>query len=241
MLILTLIFVPFAGAQSLDSLWARSNSEFEAGDFAQAAKDYEMLLEAGQIKWEVYYNLGSAYFKSNDLGRAILNFERALRLDPSNEDVEHNLAVARALTVDRIEAVPQFFFIDWMTSLRDMLRPNTWTILLIIFVALTLGAVVLRRVKSARSWGLVIAVGVVALITFGFAQSSAHRVRGGMDAVVLNTASVVRSAPSASSKELFILHEGTVVELGESVEKYTEVRIESGSEGWILTSDIEKI
>ncbi len=240
-LILGVVFsLSLSVAQSADSLWVNSNNEFEAGNFTEAARGYEALLEMGERNWEVHYNLGAAYFKGGELGLAILNYERALRLDPMNEDVEYSLRVANTHTVDRIESVPQFFLIDWLSAVRDTMRPNAWTVVLIVLIALTLVAVVLKRVRGT-SWTLTITLGAVALLVFFFAQSSYNRVKGENDAVVLNTAAVVRSSPSPSGNELFVLHEGTKVRLLEENDTYSEVSIDSGSKGWILNSDIEKI
>lgn len=244
-LILISVFVLTHSATAQEAAttkWEQANEAYAAGEFAQAARHYEALITTGSSSWEVYYNLGSAYYKNNNLGRAILNFERAALLNPLNEDIEHNLVVARAHTVDKIESVPQFFLVEWLSAVRDSMSVNIWTIVMIVFIAFGSMFFILWRLKRSQTalWLSVVMLSFV-VISLLFAHSAYSKITSSDAAIVLNSASVVRSAPSTSGKELFVLHEGTKVELLESNGNYSEIRIASGSKGWVLSSDISHI
>ncbi len=229
-------------ANPTDTLWINAGVDYADGFYTEAADSYKKIMDIEGPSWELYYNLGSAYFKGGELGKAILCFERASRLNPTNEDVRHNLEVANSFTKDKIESVPSFFLVEWLASLRDMLMPNVWTILLILAsvgaVAGCVGWFALRRRKYLIMMLVFLAI---ALICYGFAHSAYSRASSSDEAIVMNSAAVVRSSPDRSGKELFILHEGTKVEIEDEMGEYSEVSIASGSMGWILSQDIEVI
>ncbi len=225
-----------------DQKWEQANTAFAEGDYTQAIGDYQSILLTGNHSWELYYNLGSAYFKNSEFGKAILNFERAARLNPKNEDIEHNLAVARAHIVDKIDAVPSFFLVEWLAAVRDSITSNGWTILMIVFIALASAFFILWRLKRSKgAMSLSIVMICIAALMLLFAHSAYSNVNSSDEAVILNTASVVRSSPDTKGKELFVLHEGTKVELLDKIGNYNEIRIASGNKGWVLSSDIEQI
>lgn len=240
--ILVAIFALLTASAQDTLYWDMANAAYGDASYSEAIDNYEALIERGEESWEVYYNLGAAYFKAGDIGRAILNTERAARLSPANDDVTHNLQVLNAHTKDRIETLPEFFLVEWATTMRDSLKPDSWTMAMLVFVALTLlcGVMwVLRKGRKFMAYGIVFLV--LALSAYGFSHSSYARVMGGDDAIVLNTAAVVRSSPEATGKEIFVLHQGTKVEVQNEYGNYTEVTIASGNKGWIATKDIEMI
>ena len=102
----------FALLFTASSLWAQTKAQADSAyinkDYAQAIEIYESLLQDGE-SGEIYYNLGNAYFKQDELGRAILNYERALLLQPGNADVSANLDIARAKTIDKVNPNPEVF------------------------------------------------------------------------------------------------------------------------------------
>ncbi len=224
------------------SEWEQANTAYSMEQYDKAIKLYEQIIQNGTYTWELYFNLGSAYYKDGQIGRAILNYERALRLDPSNEDIEHNLAVVNAQTKDRIESVPRFLLFDALANLRDSMRPNSWVAFTIVFFVLTVIVFVIWYTRRRTILiGVLTVLGWFTIISYGFAHSAYSRVAGSNEAVVLNTASVVRSSPNITGKELFILHSGTKVDVENRNDNYTEIEIASGAKGWILSQDIEEI
>lgn len=245
-----LLFVLFAALFTLnlsaqdakEKLWENAAVDYAAGNYTSAASRYDSIVKQGGRSWELYYNLGAAYFKDNELGRAILNFERALSLDPGNEDIEHNLAVANVRTVDKIESVPQFFVVEWITALGKVFNADTWAVIAVVLLAVVLALIVLWRIKSSRVAFVCAIVGAVLMVVAFLYAHNARSTMGHSDsAIIVNTASVVRSSPDSGGKELFVLHEGTKVDVVDQIGSWVEVRIASGNKGWIVSTDMEKI
>lgn len=225
---------------------AEAEKAYEEGEFNQAVGLYNEILSTGKHSAELYYNLGNAYFKSEMLGQAILNYSRALRVDPSMQDARYNLEVASARTVDKIEVVPEFFVVSYLTSVRDMLSGNTWAVLSIVCLAIALGGVVVWLVfgsLSLRKVGFTafVVFTVFAITAFGCSLVSYNELHNSSQAVVVNTAAPVTSSPAAGSKDLFMLHEGTLVGVLQSADGWAEIELGNGEKGWIESHSIEVI
>ena len=230
-----------------DSLWKAGVDAYSAGQWAQAASDWTDLTATGLRSKELYYNLGNAWFKAGEIAPAILNYERALRLDPSNSDIRYNLEFARAQTQDRIDKVPEFILKTWTRKLSYLLSSNAWAGLSLFLLALTLALVLLFLLGPtvrARRTGFF--TGIVALLLtlmcWGFARSLKSAAERHDDAIVMRPVSSVTSSPSSdAAKSLFILHEGTKVKILDEVSGFTDIELADGRRGWIATSDIERI
>ena len=230
-----------------DSLWKAGVDAYSAGQWDQAAADWTDLSATGLRSKELYYNLGNAWFKAGQIAPAILNYERALRLDPSDSDVRYNLEFARAQTQDRIDEVPEFILKTWTRKLSYLLSSNAWAGLSLFLLALTLALVLLFLLGptvGARRTGFF--TGIVALLLtlmcWGFARSLKSAAERHDDAIVMRPVSSVTSSPSSdAAKSLFILHEGTKVKVLDEVSGYTDIELADGRRGWIATSDIERI
>ena len=230
-----------------DSLWKAGVEAYTSGDYVSAAEHWEDLVNAGLASTELYSNLASAYFKNGEIAPAILWWERALRLDPSDRDVRYNLEYARNLTQDKIEEVPEIFFEQWGHALCYLLPSNAWAVLCIVFLAFTVGLALLFLLggtSGKRRWGFF--GGVVALIVtflcWDFAQWQRTEALRQDRAVVMKPVTSVQSTPSGTgAKDLFILHEGTVVKILGNEKDFTRVEIADGREGWLPSADIEVI
>ena len=230
-----------------DSLWKAGVEAYTQGDWDQALRDWTGVSETGLRSKELYYNLGNAYFKAGENARAILNYERALRLDPSDQDVRYNLEFARSLTQDRIEEVPEFILKTWVRKVSYLLSSNAWAVLSLLLLAGALGLLLLFLLgptASARRWGFFtgLAALLLALCCWGFARSQKAAAESRDAAIVLRPVSSVTSSPSAdAAKSLFILHEGTKVRVLDEVSGFTDIELSDGRRGWIPSGDIEII
>ena len=230
-----------------DSLFVSGVDAYTAADYPAAVRDWEGVLAAGVNSKDLQYNLGNAYFKTDELGKAILSYERALRLDPSDADVRYNLDFARAMTQDRIDEVPEFILETWGRRLCYSLGGNVWAVASLVLLALTLALVLLFLLgpsESARRWGFFSAI-VSLLLTFlcwDFAHWQLTEARRHDAAIVMLPVTSVHSSPSSDeSKTLFILHEGTKVKVLDTVSGFSLVEIADGRQGWLPTNDIEII
>ena len=250
MTILAALSLGTAVAQS-DSLsstarWERAQSAYVEGNYELAAEEYRAIVDGGEYSLKLYYNLGNAYFKLGDMGRAILFYNRALRLAPSNEDVRHNLALAESQIKDRITAVPEFFVKTWVRALRNAMSCTAWSVLSLLTAAAFLAMLLLFLLASpivVRKVGFYGGVAMLLLFicTTSFAVASRNDILSREGAVVLSSAISVKSSPDRSATDLFVLHEGTKLRILAEVDGWYEVVIADGKKGWIESHTVEQI
>jgi tetratricopeptide (TPR) repeat protein len=229
-----------------EELWASAGAAYSAEDYASAIASYSIIEDKGLSSAALYYNMANAYFKSEQIAKAILYYNRALRLDPSDEDIRHNLEYAEQQTRDSIERIPEFFLTEWMRSLRQTMGGDVWTILSLVALALMLAMALvylLAQRLSLRKVGFYMMAVFALLFVLGtaFAWSARNEMVGERDAIIMSSSVAVKSSPDRSSTELFVLHEGTKVHTGETVDGWVEIRISDGRKGWIETSRMERI
>lgn len=235
------------GAQNIDSLWLSGNQAYAEARWIDAINDYSKIEESGYETEALYYNLGNAYFKNDQMAEAILYYERTLKLDPSNSDARYNLSVANNNIQDRIEAVPEFILKSWTRKLCYLLNSDSWAIVFLVFLAATF-AMVLLYLLSHSSLGkrLGFFIGILTLFlaisafSFSLWQKSDYSKEDG--AIIMTHVVSIKSSPSmTSSKDLFILHEGTKVKLIEAIGQWYNIQLADGRQGWIEEDDLEII
>lgn len=221
---------------------AQGDSAYMRNDYASAIQIYESLLTKGEAA-EIYYNLGNSYYKTDDIAKAILNYERALLLQPGNADVRANLEIARSKTIDKVVSVPDIFFVTWTKSLSV----DAWAKLGIVFFILLLVSFSLFFFSKQIVWkksgfiaGIVFLIFVVLSNVFASEQKTELMNRN--NAIILSPSVTVRSTPSESGTSLFVLHEGHKIEIKDnSMREWKEIRLEDGKVGWVPASAIEVI
>ncbi|HDP74893.1 MAG TPA: tetratricopeptide repeat protein [Bacteroidales bacterium] len=232
--------------QNTDSLCTLANKFYTEGKYSEAITNYEAIIALGKMSAELYYNLGNAYFKLNDIAHAILYFERAYLLNPSDDDIAFNLDLARAYTTDKIEAIPDFFVVKWFMSISNIFSSNAWAFLAISFFVLTLilliiyqfsGKYLIKKNAFISSW---IAL-LLFIVSLSFSISQKNRIINSNHAIITTSAISVKSSPSDNSNDLFILHAGTKIETLRNVGEWCEIRIADGNKGWVPKSAFERI
>lgn len=225
---------------------AQGDSAYMRNDYASAIQIYESLLTKGEAA-EIYYNLGNSYYKTDDIAKAILNYERALLLQPGNADVRANLEIARSKTIDKVVSVPDIFFVTWTKSLINCLSVDAWAKLGVVFFILLLVSFSLFFFSKQIVWkksgfiaGIVFLIFVVLSNVFASEQKTELMNRN--NAIILSPSVTVRSTPSESGTSLFVLHEGHKIEIKDnSMREWKEIRLEDGKVGWVPASAIEVI
>lgn len=235
-----------AGKQKSSVTKAEGDSAYLRNDYASAIQIYEALLGNGEAA-EVYYNLGNSYYKAGDIAKAILNYERALLMQPGNADIRANLDIARAKTVDKVIPVAEIFFVSWTKSLINSLSVDAWAKIGVVCFFLLLASLYFFFFSRNIGWkktgfigGLIFLVLVILANVFAYQQKNELLDRN--NAIVLTPSVTVRSTPSESGTSLFILHEGRKVEIKDgSMREWKEIRLEDGKVGWVPASSIEII
>lgn len=229
-----------------DSLWTAGTRAYTEGRWDEALSAWSSISELGVESCALYYNIGNACFKMGDYSHAILNYERASRLDPSDADVAHNLEFARGMVRDKIEVIPEVFFIAWARKACRLLSSDTWAVLFLVLMGLCLVCVVtfLLRVGVRRAVSFYAALFLLlsSLLCLGFAHSQKMDYVRDNAAIITRGVTSVRSSPgSESSTDLFILHEGTRVKVLDSVGEWLNIELSDGRQGWLPSSDLEMI
>ena len=240
-----IIFLPLtATAQSAEK--AEADSAYVHERYQEATVAYENLLKKG-VSAELYYNLGNCYYRMDQITRAVLNYERALLLSPGDKDIRFNLQMARSKTIDRITPESEMFFVTWYHSLVNFMSVDGWARAALVGLVAAI-ILALLYLFSSPVWLRKIGFfgGVLMLLLFLlcnlFAWQQQRVLVNLTGAIVIQSAVNVKSTPSASGTDLFILHEGTKVTVTDSsMRQWRRIRVADGKEGWLESKDIEVI
>ena len=232
-----------ATAQSPQQLMQQGNDAYTKGDYAAAVEAYNAILDGGQHSADLYYNLGNAYYRQEELGLAILNYERALRLNPRFRDARQNLELAYSKTEDKIDSLPQIFLVHWAKTVVGWFSPSGWLVALLILAAIIGALAILFFCTTNYAWRKhSLLIGILFCLIFLIAIGctiAAHRQFNHHDkAIVTSPMIVVKSSPESHSIDKMILHEGTPVAIEETLGDWHKIHIADGNTGWVETSDI---
>lgn len=234
-------------AKDLDSLWTAGVQAYTDGKFSDASAAWTSIEESGQKSAKLYYNLGNAWFKQGNYPKAILNYERALRLDPSYSDARYNLEFTSNFVQDKIEPVPEFILKSVARKVCYVMGSNAWAVIFLVLLAAALmmgllfllGASVGKR-RAGFYCGIVLLLLSAGALSFSIWQKS-DSVKTDT-AIVMSPVSSVKSSPSSgSSKDLFVIHEGTKVTILDEVGSWKNIALADGRQGWITSNELEVI
>lgn len=234
-------------AKDLDSLWTAGVQAYTDGKFSDASAAWTSIEESGQKSAKLYYNLGNAWFKQGNYPKAILNYERALRLDPSYSDARYNLEFTSNFVQDKIEPVPEFILKSVARKVCYVMGSNAWAVIFLVLLAAALvmgllfllGSSVGKR-RAGFYCGIVLLLLSAGALSFSIWQKS-DSVKTDT-AIVMSPVSSVKSSPSSgSSKDLFVIHEGTKVTILDEVGTWRNISLADGRQGWITSNELEVI
>jgi tetratricopeptide (TPR) repeat protein len=236
----------FAQQAALQNLIEQGNQAYSSADYPTAIAQYESVLSAGYESALLYFNLGNAYFKDDNIPASILNYEKAKKLDPTDENVKFNLNLANSRIVDKMEPLPEFFLRTWWKSIRDTLSSDRWAKMAVSCFILVLMAAVLFIVSTSvllRKISFWAGIAVISLMAFSllFSISGYYEYSRHITGIIFTPTVTVKSSPTDNSIDLFVIHEGTKVFVSDKVEGWSEVRLANGSVGWVKTETYKPI
>lgn len=229
-----------------NSLVEQGNTAYSAGEFEKAAHLYKDAINQNGESATVYYNLGNAYYRFNQVPSAILSYERALLLEPGNKDIRFNLEIARLKTVDKIEPAGVFFLVEWCNNIRNQRTTDQWSYMAIASFVLLIACLFLfffSRSILLKKIGFFTGLFLILLCTCSniFAYSQKKKLTERRTAIIFSLTTTIKSTPDGSGTDLFILHEGTKVKVKNSLGDWSEIEMPDGNIGWIPTKEIEII
>lgn len=243
--LLAVLASPPAATQELGvavSDFDEGNRRYRMGDYQGAVDSYERALNHGFASEALYFNLGNAYFRLDQIGEAIRYYEKARRLAPDTPELQHNLSIAREQTVDTFSRLPEPFWVPVWSAVHRTVGSFGLFAIGTLFYLIGCGALALRIRTGQTPWrrriataGLILAV---CFISFGFA-SSANEVRD-VEGVVLVEETTLREGPDGESSNLDV-HEGLVVQIESTTGEWTQVRLPNGTRGWLRSEDLGEI
>lgn len=243
-ILIVLILFPFNfSPQDINSLFEKGNEYYSNGQFEEAIENYNFILNENYESAELYYNLGNSYFRTGNLGKTILYYEKGLKLSPNDEDLIHNLKFVNSKIIDKIEPLPVLFVFEWWGSIVKFFSYNTWIILTLIIFLLLLGTILMFLYgsnisvqKISFAAGLLL---IILLITFSFATyASIQKYKSENEGIILSQQIKVKFSPDDKSSDAFIIHEGTKFRIEDKFDNWLKIKIADGQVGWLLNDKI---
>jgi len=234
------------GVSAQQGLIDQANDLYKQEKYEEAVMMYDSVLNSGLTSAELYYNLGNAHYKMGHIAQCILFYERALQLSPKDKDIAYNLELVQQHVVDEIAAVDEFFLKKMMRNIRLSLSSNTWAKislsafgigLLLLLLFLLSRKEVLKRI----SFYLALLLLISSMVSFAFSAKGKNEITSHDAAIVLAPTVTVKSSPNESGTQIFVLHEGTKVNITEQLGDWVEIMLSDGNKGWMKAESVEKI
>ena len=247
MTMLLVLFSSGAAAQEDPETRFTNGSElYSQGRYSEALDVWLSLYNAGIRSSDLDYNIANAYFKLNNIPGAVLFYERALLLDPLDEDSRYNLKIARTMVVDKFVELPELFFITWFNFLSLVLSSNLWaSISIACFIAfLLLFSLYIYsaryRFKVMGFWFGILML-FISTLSLTLSVRNKNLVTDNKEAVIFSPVINGKSSPDESGTDLFVIHEGTKVTIEDAVGEWFEIRLADGNKGWVPADCLNKL
>ncbi|MDP4268360.1 MAG: tetratricopeptide repeat protein [Bacteroidota bacterium] len=233
-------------SETQQQLFEKANKEYSNTNYKEAINTYQQILLTGKASSEIYYNLGNAYFKTSNFPSALLFYEKARRLDPSNDDINFNIRLTNTKIVDKIEAIPEIFFIRWLKAIYGICSTDKWAKITIAFsflIFFSLSIYLLAKNILFKRIAIWVAFSFLFLTVFGFiaANNQYNNAVKKKEAIMFSPSVTVKSSPDDNSTDLFQIHEGTKVSVIDMVDKWDEIKLANGNVGWVKSETLEII
>lgn len=243
---LLLLTVAGLRGQSADSLFVQANKLYQNEKFSEALQVYSDIEKQGIVSYELYYNIANTYYKTNQVANSVYYFEKALQLRPNDEDVLFNLDFANRMTIDNIEPLPKSIGDNYRENVVLKYTYNTWASLAVIFAVLFAILFLLYHFSAFTNRKRFFFIGslICALLVFiavVFAYQNKDLVEKTRFAIVFSAQVNVKNAPAMNSELNFTLHEGTKVQILETLDNWRKIKIADGKIGWLDVRDIKEL
>lgn len=235
-----------AFGQNNTTLFNSANKAYNEGKYQEAITQYESILDSGEYSVSVYYNLANAYYKTNVIGPSVYYFEKALQLSPNDEDILNNLAFARNMTIDAIEPLPKTQLSKFVGNITNTFSYNQWA-----WIAVILGFVCVisfllyqfaYQTLKKRIYFLISFITLLFILgTVAIAYQQYGEAKQNHPAIVFATETTVKAEPNLRSDAVFTLHEGTKVQILDTVSDWKKIRLIDGKTGWIIAEDVKEL
>jgi tetratricopeptide (TPR) repeat protein len=237
---------PALANSNAEELLTKANQAYLEEQYSHAAEIYEEIKSLNLESVNLYYNLANSYFKDGKYGKAILNYERALRLSPGHENAGFNLQVAQSRIVDKVTPVPTVFYVMWWRWFYSIFSINNWgwmVIFSLVFALVCLGLYFFGSSRKTKmlAFGGAIAFFALMLVSNLAARSQYYNNHQRLEGIILMPRVAAKSSPSETSPELFVVHEGSKGLITNDLNEWIEIRLANGNVGWVKKTSLEVI
>lgn len=233
-------------AQNSETLFSEANTLYTDGKYQEAINKYEQIINTGNLSSELFFNLGNSYYKLNKVGPSIYNFEKALQLNPLNQDAQNNLIFAKRLALDRIEELPKSVLQKFNENYLSKISYNSWAGITVLCAFL--GAILFLLYYFAYTptrkrlfFTTSITSFILLIITLAITFHQYNKYTSTVEAIVYTPEVSVKNEPTKNAEEAFLIHEGTKVQILDEVEDWKKIRLVDGKIGWLKAKDINQL
>ncbi len=233
-------------SKNAENEFNKANDLYRNNKFEDAVKEYKKLIDDGYESAALYYNLGNAYYREGNIGHAILYYEKALKLEPTDEDIIHNIALVDSKTVDKIEPLPKFFIFQWWEALLAVFTIKGWTITAYIFyllILLAIGLYFFSKQNKIQKYSFFSGLIFLGLFIFSsiLLTIRLNREENIKNAIITDTVVNIKTAPDSGSNDAFVVHEGLKVKVEDKINDWVKVRLPDGKIGWVSDDKLRVI
>lgn len=229
-----------------NQLFDEANTLYNDANYTEALEKYKTILKSGEHSAALYFNIANAHYKLNHIAPSIYYYEKALLLKPNDKDIQNNIAFARNMTVDAIDSTPEVGISKLIKNMTNMMSFDAWAkssvgfvfLFVILFVAYYFMYSTSKKRLAFVSGSLSLMLSFIAL---GFAFHKFNLVSNDQPAIVFAQETKIKSEPNLRSAEAFVLHEGTKVQVLDTVSNWKKIKLSDGKTGWIMTDDIKMV
>ena len=234
------------GNNDATGVFEKGNSLYAKGQYKEAMDCYKQLLDKGYESAVVYYNMGNASYKMDDMPSAILYFEKAHKLAPTDEDINFNIRLTNLKTTDKIEEIPEFFLTRWWKSSILLFPVETLSVMSVIFFLIGSGLLILYFFANSfpvkkYAFYAALAIFFIGILTIFAGNRQLNYFDNHHQAIVFSSSVTVKSGPVDKSTTLFVIHDGTKVNVEDNNNDWIKIKLTNGNEGWIKASDVKEI
>lgn len=236
----------FSGFSQNHKIFEHANDLYNDGKYAESIDAYGSILDTGQHSAELYFNLANAHYKLNNIAPSIYYYEKALQLEPNDKDIKNNLAFAQNMTIDDIAIVPESAVNKLINGIAHSISTDGWAKLAIVLV---FGFVIFFLVyyfsysslkKRLAFIGSITSI-IIAVFALFLAFHKSNLDKNNRPAIVFSSESQVKSEPNSRSEESFRLHEGTKVQILDTIDDWKKIKLSDGKTGWVIKDDLKAL